>query len=103
MRMSDDPPGENGLPRDAPKAVGIGQARWQTTGNCGTQNYGTKVTETLPMLRSPGCDFGKPLETMGRKARGLGALSKAYARSVARQTTGNRGTQNQRLRGALAL
>ena len=48
--------------------------------------------------------FGKPLETMGRKARGCRAESPRYARSVAcRQTAGNGGTQSQRLRGAAPL
>ena len=67
MPMSNDPPGENGLPRDAPKAVGIGKALWQTIGNNGTQSQvrrGGKRRATLDRLH------GKPWETAGRKIRG---------------------------------
>lgn len=50
-----------------------GEMRRQTTGNCGTQSYGTKAfgsDRMVPEAMFAGLQLSKPPETAGRKAIG---------------------------------
>ena len=78
-------------------------SRFRHTLGAGRVVYTSQQSSTIKMLEG-GCtpksityakSLGKPLETVGRKARCVG---ETHARPVARQTSGNAATQNQRLR-----